>query len=69
MTQEAFENEQNDGFLSEDSLDEDEEQNNETESLLLQATRAAADDAADDHVESNVDNSEGSDFEVDRIHR
>ena len=47
------------GFLSEDSLDKDEEQDSETESLLLQATRAAADDAAGDHVESDVDNSEG----------
>ena len=67
MTQEAIENEQNNGFLSEDSLDEDEEQDSKTESPLLQATRVAADDAADEHVESDVDNSVGSDFEVDCI--
>ena len=58
-----------DRFLSENSLDEDEEQDSETESLLLQATRAAADDAAGEHVESNADNREGSEFEVDRIDR
>ena len=35
------------------------------QSLLLQATHAAA----DEHIESDVNNSEGSDFEVDRIGR
>ena len=61
---ETIENEQNNGFLSEDSLDKDEEQDSETESLLLQATCAAADDAAEEHVESNVDNSVGSDLKL-----
>ena len=64
MTQKAIENEQNNGFLSEDSLDKDEEQDSETESLLLQATCAAADDTAEEHVESNVDNSVGSDLKL-----
>ena len=39
------------------------------QSLLVQVFRAAAADTAGEHMEPDVDNSEGSDFEVDRIGR